>query len=572
MVRFFTLYDGIFGNNEEYRIDSSNLRNEYMKIQSAIIRNFRRFTDLTIDNIPDDARLIMLAGPNGCGKSSLFDAFNIWHRRIKRPGYDPGWDKDYHGKITYYHGKITLPTDRFSGQVDVKFHQEIPRDDNEKKKLFYIRSAYRNDPEFRIQQLDRLGSSLDEATVARMIDNDAAVSRNYQRMVAQSLDGLYDRRHDQMMVPELREEIIGEIRQALARIFPNIELASLEHPLEDGTFRFTKGASKGFQFKNLSGGEKAAFDLMLDIIVRKREYDNTIFCIDEPESHMNARLQAELLSVLYDLIPENCQLFLATHSIGMMRRARDIEAENQQSVVFLDFGGRDFDKQQVIEPTKPNRRFWHQAYDVALDDLAALVAPSRVVICEGQPLTRQKERNHNHDARCYNTIFGDEFPETQFVSMGSANEVLEDKRGLAGALRLMFDSKIEIVQLIDRDDRTNATIAEERAKGVRILSKRNLESYLYDDEVLTALAESTENSGKITELLAEKRKFLSQTDGPTDDLKPARGQIFNACKRILNLTQRGDTADEFARETLAPLVKSGMIVYDELRCDIFGDV
>ena len=267
-----------------------------MKLQSATIKNFKRFTDLTIDNIPETARLVMLAGPNGCGKSSLFDAFNIWNRRVRRPQNDPGWQNDYHSKVT-------SPTDRFRDQVDIKFHEEIPEDENEKKKIFYIRSAYRNDPEFRVQQLSRVGSSLDEQTVARMIDNDAAVSRNYQRMVAQSLDGIYDRQHDQMTVAELRGQIIGEIREALVQIFPELELGSLEHPLEDGTFRFTKGASKGFQFKNLSGGEKATFDLILDIIVRKREYDNTIFCIDEPESHMNARLQADLLETLYNLIP-----------------------------------------------------------------------------------------------------------------------------------------------------------------------------------------------------------------------------------------------------------------------------
>ena len=534
-----------------------------MKLQSATIKNFKRFTDLTIGNIPPTARLIMLAGPNGCGKSSLFDAFSIWHRRTKRPRYDPGWQNDYHSKVT-------SPADSFTDQIDVTFHEGVPANDNEKKKIFYIRSAYRNDPEFRIQQLTRVGSTLDEETVTRMIDNDAAVSRNYQRMVGQSLDGLYDRQHDDLKVPELREQIIGEIRNALAQVFPDIELNSLEHPLEDGTYRFSKGASNRFAFKNLSGGEKSAFDLILDIVVRKREYDNTIFCIDEPESHMNARLQAALLETLYHLIPDNCQLFLATHSIGMMRRARDIEKENPKTVAFLDFGDRDFDEPQVIEPTTPNRLFWQQAYEVALDDLAALVAPNRVVICEGQPLTGNRETNNNHDARCYNTIFGDEFPDIQFVSGGSDSEVLNDKHGLAGALKLMFSGGVEIVRLIDRDDRTDATVAEERTKGTRVLSKRNLESYLYDDEVLTALAASSGKAEKAAELITVKQNILSQTGGPADDLKPARGQIFNECKRILALTRHGNNADEFARETLAPLIKPGMTVYDELRKDIFG--
>ena len=135
-------------------------------------------------------------------------------------------------------------------------------------------------------------------------------------------------------------------------LFPDLELNSLGNPLTDGTFRFTKGTSQGFVYKNLSGGEKSAFDLVLDLVVARNEYNDTIFCIDEPESHMNTRLQSELLSVLYGLIPENCQLMLATHSIGMMRRARDIEAEHPGTVVFLDFGDLDFDQPQIIEPRK----------------------------------------------------------------------------------------------------------------------------------------------------------------------------------------------------------------------------
>ena len=67
------------------------------------------------------------------------------------------------------------------------------------------------------------------------------------------------------------------------RLFPNLELNSLGNPLRDGTFRFTKGSSRGFAYKNLSGGEKAAFDLVLDLVVARNEYNDTIFCIDEPE-------------------------------------------------------------------------------------------------------------------------------------------------------------------------------------------------------------------------------------------------------------------------------------------------
>lgn len=51
-----------------------------MKIKSIQMKRFKRFTDLTIKNIPQTAKLVVLVGPNGCGKTSVFEAFNQWYR------------------------------------------------------------------------------------------------------------------------------------------------------------------------------------------------------------------------------------------------------------------------------------------------------------------------------------------------------------------------------------------------------------------------------------------------------------------------------------------------------------
>lgn len=48
-----------------------------MHITKVELKNFKRFTDLTIDSIPADAKLILLIGSNGSGKSAVFDAFEI---------------------------------------------------------------------------------------------------------------------------------------------------------------------------------------------------------------------------------------------------------------------------------------------------------------------------------------------------------------------------------------------------------------------------------------------------------------------------------------------------------------
>jgi recombinational DNA repair ATPase RecF len=51
-----------------------------VRVQSIQLRNFRRFSDLSITDLPETARLIVLAGPNGVGKSSFFDGLQTWYR------------------------------------------------------------------------------------------------------------------------------------------------------------------------------------------------------------------------------------------------------------------------------------------------------------------------------------------------------------------------------------------------------------------------------------------------------------------------------------------------------------
>lgn len=63
-----------------------------MKIKRIHLDKFKRFTDLTVEGIPKTAKLVVLVGPNGCGKSSLFDSFKVWHLLN---GYRNGANDDY---------------------------------------------------------------------------------------------------------------------------------------------------------------------------------------------------------------------------------------------------------------------------------------------------------------------------------------------------------------------------------------------------------------------------------------------------------------------------------------------
>jgi AAA domain, putative AbiEii toxin, Type IV TA system/AAA domain len=536
-----------------------------MKIKAVRLRRFKRFTDLTIEGLPPTARLIVLAGPNGCGKSSFFDALHIWHRLgwSRIPGST--WQEDYHAK------QAEGPTLQWNQAIKVDFYDAEPSDANERKKAIYVRSAYRNDPEFRVDAMQRMRSALEEHRFHRIIDNDAAVGRNYQRLAAQGLEDLFENEDLTTTIGQYREKSIGEIRDSMLRMFPTLTLNSLGNPLVNGTFRFDKGQSQGFSYKNLSGGEKAAFDLVLDLIVKRREYDNTVFCIDEPEAHMSTRLQGALLEELYALASANSQLWLATHSICMMRRARDLERQNPETVFFIDFDGKDFDQIQTLRPIIPNRAFWKRALNVALDDLSELVAPRQIVICEGAPNVPGSGKNAGMDAKCYDHIFEGEFPDTRFLSAGDTASVRTDRLALMEAIKALVDGA-EVIRLVDRDDRSAGEIVELAQEGVKVLSRRNLESYLFDDEVLRALCGWANKPEEADALIADKEAAVESALGggvASDNLKPAAGAIYNAAKRRLQLIGCGSDAKAFMRDTLAALLRPGMGVYEELKRDIF---
>ena len=92
-----------------------------------------------------------------------------------------------------------------------------------------------------------------------MIESDATVSQNYQRLASQAFEDVFANEPAATTVGEFREKVIGQLRTVIGRLFNGLVLNSLGNPLSDGTFRFDKGVSRSFEYRNLSGGEKAAF-------------------------------------------------------------------------------------------------------------------------------------------------------------------------------------------------------------------------------------------------------------------------------------------------------------------------
>jgi len=532
-----------------------------MKVREIRLKGFKRFTDLHVPDIPESARLVLLVGPNGSGKSSLIESVNSWFRH-NFAGFG-GWEQTYHAKQTP--GAEVL---KASQAVQVFFHGPALESKAEKKKAVYGRTAYRNEAEFQLDNLQATGAAVDENRTPRMIDNDQSVSANYRRLVSQGLDHALSRGADTETLGAFRAEFIGDIRNATDRLFPGLRLNGLGSPLEGGSFRFDKGESKAFLYKNLSGGEKAAFDLLLDLYIKRKEFDDTVFFIDEPEAHVASALQGPLLQELLTAVPERGQLWIATHSLGMMRKAREVARAKPGEVVFFDFDGQNFDAPAVLKPSTPDRAFWKRAMQLALDDIAGHVAPERVVLCEGATLAGGSD----FDAACYNTIFSEEFPEVLFLGAGNSHDIATDPRGIARMFRGIAPAT-EVIRLIDRDDRSNDDIAQLKTQGVSVLEWRTIESYLLDDEVLAATCDYLGNAGATSDLVSAKSIALASSvaaGGSADNLKRVAGDVYNAAKRLFPGSKLGADSRSFMRGFCAPRIVPGTHVYSRLKSDIFG--
>ena len=531
-----------------------------MKIKNIRLVNYKRFTNLLIDDIPRTARLVVLVGPNGSGKSSLFDALLLKSHGAK---YNYRLERE---RAAYYSKDTTSSmntTHEVWKSITVEFHTGSPTRETWPN-LFNIRSAYRNEADFQLTTLDAVTPSSEKARFERIIDPDQAVSENYRRLAWKRMADIDKDAPADKTIGQYRQEFLKDLQRAMRNLFadPTLELQDFGGIRDLGVFRFSKGTSKDFHYKNLSGGEKAAFDLLLDIFVKRSEYQDAVYCVDEPEAHVATWLHGRLLEAMIDIVPANSQLWIATHSIGFVRKAYDI-MQNNGSVAFLDFTGHDFDQEVKMRPRIPDRVFWQDAYRVALDDLSELVAPAKIVLCEGS----QKAGENAFDAICYNRLFSDTHPDTLFISRGGSGEV--ERSDDVMAILHSVAKGARVWRLIDRDDMTNEARQEKIVQGVQVLRRREIENYLYDPDVLRTFLRIINKNELADSILHRRGELLLTKEASGDNVKAISRELFIHIKQTTRRGDLGNTREEFAKQHLVPALKATSHVLQQLGEDIF---
>lgn len=297
--------------------------------------------------------------------------------------------------------------------------------------------------------------------------------------------------------------------------------------------------------------------------MRKDEYTDSIYIIDEPELHLNTSIQRKLLLEINKLIPENCQILIATHSIGLLRALQHELNDFSQIIEFKESNNWS-SQAYTLTPMVKSRENWRSIFATALDDLTGLVSPKCIIYCEGRADTTSSNNERGLDAIVFNTIFSEKYTETLFISSGGNTELDQRSEIAISILSKVFED-IDILVLKDRDMASGKPTTEENRllylsnnpKNHRILKRFEIENYLYDKEVLAKYC--LENNLKFAEQEYDKHV----TDIVNQQVKDSTGYIKNFC----NLT--GSINPETFKKNLAKVIDPTMNVYIELEQEIF---
>lgn len=498
-----------------------------MRIKKIQLTEFKRFTNLTIDLGENPSKIIALVGPNGCGKSSVFDAFEDKSKDFKGSGRENA----------FLHKSIyaLVPTN-----TQYNHHNQIKIETNEPsqslyKTSFYIRSAYRFTARINVNTIRSLPNIEDDGNrPVTTIDLDSRLQENYERLIGSFYSEVYDK---DKTGKQWADENIKQLNQILEKVL-DIRVSNLGDPVNQrGKLYFKKGDYQNFPYENLSSGEKEVIDIILDLIVKTKTYNKTVFCIDEPELHLNTAIQRKLLIEINRLIPENCQLWISTHSIGFLRALQeDLKEETQ----VINMGESDFDKTVELSPIKKTRQDWQKIFQTALEDITGLIAPKMIIYCEGKI-------TNSLDEKIFNTIFSD-LHDCLFVSATNKSEAIKYAGVALTVLNKAFD-QVEIRALVDRDQDIGNLPKNSDVKICK-LERLEFENYLFDFEIISSAFPNISESdwGSIV------------TDKINDDIKSK----INKIKNLL-----GEKNINSLKVKLAEKISKDTQVYKELHRIIF---
>lgn len=308
-----------------------------MKISSLTIENFKGITNINIQNIPN---FVVLVGENGVGKTSIFEAIGFVKSMV---GPYTRNDQDWWRSRIMQQPPIRIGADEMKIIVEIE-----PTTDQEKQLAqnkiaragVILKRVSSPNPqteiiaENNVQQLLQSWKKLEGIGGVELIPANRAFpegqvtlqSKNpnpddfYSRRTAQLQNKYHDAK--QLFVNFAAHDALRPNEQKTFPDVKNLVETLLGKKVE---INFDENLMPKIQIESgnglvdidtLSSGQRELF--LTYVGIHSAKLSNSIILFDEPDLHLHASMQKEVIRYLMNLSSSGNQLFVATHALEMI--------------------------------------------------------------------------------------------------------------------------------------------------------------------------------------------------------------------------------------------------------------
>jgi energy-coupling factor transporter ATP-binding protein EcfA2 len=473
-----------------------------MRIRSIATSNLPPVASFTVNDLSD---LIVIAGPNGVGKSTLatgmLNSFHGFqgHTELILEATNEN-ERENFGKNLL---KLSDPTDF---QLLANLLHQNRRRKNLTSSVIYFESSRalqtvqpltysfeQTDPD---EELIGWNASLG-GLAGRWTDTQHAIFKKIQSQrtsIGTRAQTLRSQGHSSMKLEF--EDPLNMFREAFERLVGPKKLTKADLVNQRLMYEID---GQELPIDTLSSGEKEVVTICFDMILRKPS--DCIIVFDEPEMHLHPELLTRMINTLKS-VGERNQFIFFSHSPDL------ISSSLEDTVVFLTPKREDGSNQAVVVGrSDETARALHELGQ----SIGVLSLGRKIVIVEGN--------DSSLDRKTYSEILQNRFPELVLVPGGGRERI----EGFQSTISHLLDKAVWGVSFFlytDRDARHNAERSNNLGANARTLNRYHLENYFLDGAVLAEcfnemedenswLKDANEIDRKLREIAVEQLGYVT---------------------------------------------------------------
>lgn len=420
----------------------------------------------------DVPELMVVAGPNGVGKSTVFEEINkSIDQRHQRQNVTVSTETQ---SVYLSPHRAPAPSD-MSASLLTSLTRESARS--------RLGSANYNLNSRGLPDIIRYGTNNRSRKTA-----DFAPFFELKKRLAQlefdrgnMMADIYDERGS---IPEGAVPDLGQpLKKGIEAVLPGIEYKGVQQT-DDREYRiqFTDRSGNTVEFDDLSSGEKDAISLIFNLVeeriearmgeVRgeKPEQEDLVVIIDSPEAYLHPAMQERFLNFVQEVLESTksedrastLQILMCTHSRTIIQNTPD------RNLFFLLYQDQREDNQLV------------SAEGISLDTLESITGELGVTaLSSGNPIVLVEGKS---DREILRKLFPDKSDSVEVLPMGGKGKIINFSNAFNQVVPELYSRGIFLFAIVDRDRDLN--VDSSYSDFVHQLSVTCIENYLLDLEAL----------------------------------------------------------------------------------------